>query len=130
MEKQVERFGPFQDFIADGVKVGNVIYLSGQVSVDHSGQVVGAGDFGIQIRQAYSNIKAILTKYGASMTNIIDEMWLITDMDQAMGNIKELFDIREKCYGGTPQVTQTMVQVAALVMPELLIEIKCVAYLE
>ena len=43
-EKQVVAFGPFKDFIADGVRVGDTIHLSGAVSVDEQGQTVHAGD--------------------------------------------------------------------------------------
>lgn len=127
--KQVARFGAFKDFIASGVKVGNTLYLSGQVSIDNEGNVVGEGDFGAQVQQAYSNVGEVLAKFDATMDNIVDEMWLVTDIKEAMDNIETLFGIRAEAYGGNPDVTQTMVQVAGLVMPELLIEIKCIAHL-
>ena len=130
MEKQVERFGPFKDFIADGVKVNNTIYLSGAVSIDMTGQVVGTDDFFAQVEQTYSNIAAVLERFGATMDDIADEMWLVTDISIPMSNLQAMGLSREKAYGGTPQVTQTMVQVAGLVMPELMIEIKCIAHLE
>ena len=127
--RQVVRFGPFQTFIANGVRVGNVLYLSGQVSVDDDGNVVGAGDIGAQVRQAYAHVAEVLSRFGATMDNIVDEMWLVTDMQDAMGKIEELFGIRVAAYGKNPDVTQTMVQVAGLVFPDLLIEIKCIAHL-
>lgn len=130
MNKQVARFGPFKDAIANGVKVGNVLHLSGQVSVDGEGNVVGRGDLGAQVRQAYANVEEVLAKFDATMDSIVDEMWLVTDMQDAMGKTQEVFRIRAEAYGGNPDVTQTLVQVAGLVMPELLIEIKCVAYLQ
>ncbi len=128
-EKQVARFGPFKDFIAEGVRVGNTLYLSGQVSVDAEGNIVGVGDLAAQVRQAYANVQEVLGHFGATMDHIVDEMWLVTNMAETMGNAEELFMIRAGAYGGTPQVTQTLVQVAGLVFPELLIEIKCVAML-
>lgn len=130
MKKQVIRFGPFKDFIADGVKIGNTIYLSGVVSINEKGEVVGADDYPAQIRQSYANIKVVLGKFGATMNDIVDEMWLVTDMESTMGSIGDLFAVRAECYGGTPAVSQTMVQVAGLVMPELMIEIKCVAMVD
>ena len=128
-DKQVARFGPFKDFIANGVRIGDVLYLSGQVSVDDTGAVVGDGDLAAQVRQAYANVADVLARFDATMANVADEMWLVTDMQAAMGNIEELFTIRAEAYGGNPDVTQTMVQVAGLVMPELMIEIKCIAHL-
>lgn len=126
-EKQVVRFGPFKDFIASGVRVGDTIYLSGQVSVDARGEVVGVGNLSAQVRQAYANVKEVLGHFDATMEHIVDEMWLVTDMEETMSNVEELFILRAGAYGGTPQVSQNLVQVAGLVMPELLIEIKCVA---
>ena len=43
-EKEVIRFGPSAEAIASGVRVGDTIYLSGQVSVDADGGAVGEGD--------------------------------------------------------------------------------------
>lgn len=129
LNKEVLRSGPFKDFIANGVKVDNVIYLSGQVSTDNEGNVVGDGDLAAQVRQTYENVKEVLAGFDATMDNIVDEMWLVTDMGATMGNIEELFGIRAEAYGKNPEVTQTAVQVAGLVMPELMIEIKCIARL-
>lgn len=42
--KEVVRFGPFQEFFAHAVKVGDTVYLAGQVSLDDEGHVVGAGE--------------------------------------------------------------------------------------
>ena len=126
--KQVVRFGPFQDYIASGVGRGQALYLSGQVSVDGEGNVVGANDLAAQVRQAYANVAEVLDKFGATMDDIVDEMWLVTDMQATMGHIEELFMIRAEAYGKNPEVTQTLIQVAGLVMPELMIEIKCIAH--
>lgn len=127
--KQVVRFGPFKEYIANGVRLGDALYLSGQVSVDAAGNIVGAGDLAAQVRQAYANVAEVLEHFGATMDDVVDEMWLVTDMQNTMGHIEDLFGIRAEAYGQTPEVTQTLVQVAGLVMPELLIEIKCIAHL-
>jgi 2-iminobutanoate/2-iminopropanoate deaminase len=91
--------------------------------------VVGEGDLAAQLTQAYVNVREVLEQFGASMENIVDEMWLVTDVQNAMANVERLFEIRNEALGGNADVTQTMVQVAGLVMPELLIEIKCMARL-
>ena len=78
--KQVVRIGPFKDFIASGVRVGDLLTLSGQVSVDGRGEVVGKGDIGAQVRQAYANVPEVLDQFGVSMGDVVDEMWLVTDM--------------------------------------------------
>ena len=63
------------------------------------------------------------------MSNIVDESFFVTDMGELFGNIEDVYGAREAAYGGTPEVCQTVVQVAALVQPELKIEIKCIAHL-
>ena len=99
--RQVVRIGPFKDFIADGVKIGDALYLSGQVSLDNDGNVIGAGDLGAQVRQAYVNVKEVLAEFDATMENIVDEMLLLTDIQEAMGNIDQLFGIRAEASGAT-----------------------------
>lgn len=54
-EKDVVRFGPFAEAIASGVRTGDTIYLSGEVSVDEQGGAVGEGDMVAQVRQAYAS---------------------------------------------------------------------------
>ncbi len=126
--KEVARFGPFAQAIANGVRKGNAIYLSGQVSIDAKGQIVGAGDFPGQVKQAYANVKEVLERFGASMSDIVDETWFVTDIDAVMGDLANIFGVRQEAFGGKPEVTQTLIQISALAMPELRIEIKCIAH--
>ena len=64
---------------------------------------------------------------GASMSDIIDEMWLVTDIQDVVAKMEPVWAEREAAYGTSPDVTQTMVQVASLVEPEMLVEIKVIA---
>ncbi|MFT5441256.1 MAG: 2-iminobutanoate/2-iminopropanoate deaminase [Myxococcota bacterium] len=126
-EKEVVRFGPFASAIANCVKKNDTIYMSGQVSLDEKGQVVGEGDLGAQITQAYANVKESLSKLGATMDDIVDETWFVIDVAGVMGDFETSFGARAKAFGGDPQLCQTLIGVKALAMPELMIEIKCVA---
>ena len=126
-DRTVVREGPFAQFIPEGVKAGNLVFLSGQVSIDEHGEVVAPGDLVAQARQAYTHVKATLKKFGAEMDDIVDEMFLVTDVGTAMANIEALWAVRAEAYGGDPDVSQTMVQIAGLVMPDLMIEIKVTA---
>ncbi|MEL7363844.1 MAG: RidA family protein, partial [Bacteroidota bacterium] len=89
--------------------------------------LVGEGDLAAQTRQAYANVQEVLAHFGATMDHVVDETWYVTDIGATMANVGELFGIRAEAYGENPEVAQTMVQVAGLVMPMLSIEIKCVA---
>ncbi len=127
VSKQTYRSGPYKDFIANGVKVGNVLYLSGQVGVGTDG--VPGADITEQTRLAYENIAHVLSKFDATMDNIVDETCFVTDMSEIMANMDSVYAARARAYGGVPEVCQTLLQINALVMPELKIEIKCIAHL-
>ena len=127
IEKKTYRSGPYQDFFAQGTQVGNVLYLSGQVGVDRDGNTPTS--IADQTKVAYTNMQDTLSQFGADMSNIVDETFFVTDMDELFGNIEDVYGAREAAYGGNPEVSQTVVQVVALVQPELKIEIKCVAHL-
>ena len=109
---------------AQSVKVEDTIYVSGQVSHDETGKIVGRGDMEAQMRQAYTNIQKVLAQYGATMNNIVDEILFVTDMDAAFSAATKC---REEVFSGTPVVASTIVQIQRLAFPDLLIEIRCVA---
>ena len=109
---------------AQSVKVGDTIYVSGQVSHDETGRIVGRGDMEAQMRQAYTNIQKVLTQYDATMNNIVEEILFVTDMDAAFAAAVKC---RESIFSGTPVVASTIVQIQRLAFPDLLIEIRCIA---
>ncbi len=127
LSKQLFRSGPYRDFFAQGVKVGNILYMAGQVGVDARGNVPES--LVDQTKLAYESIAGVLAEFDASMDNIVDETVFVTDMSETMNNVEPIFTARAEAYGGIPEVSQTLVQVVGLVMPELKIEIKCVAHL-
>ena len=127
LEKQTFRSGPFKKFFAQGVRVGDALYLAGQVGMDAAGKP--GADLTEQTKLAYASIKAVLAEFGATMDNIVDETFFVTDMAEAMANVEGVFGAREEAYGGEPEVSQTMIEISALVMPALKVEIKCIAHL-
>ena len=127
INKQVKSLGmPWEKEYgyAQAVKVGDTIYVSGQVSHDETGKIVGVGDMEAQMRQAYTNIKKLLAQYGATMDNIVDEILFVTDMNTAFAAAVKC---RQNIFSGTPIVASTIVQIQRLAFPELMIEIRCVA---
>jgi 2-iminobutanoate/2-iminopropanoate deaminase len=127
IDKQTKSFGmPWEKEYgyAQAVKVGDTIYVSGQVSHDETGKIVGLGDMETQMRQAYTNIKKILAQYGATIDNIVDEILFVTNMNTAFAAAVKC---RKDIFSGTPNVASTIVQIQRLAFPELMIEIRCVA---
>lgn len=109
---------------AQAVKVGDTIYLSGQVGHDDQGNILGPGNIEVQMHQAYLNIKKILAEYGATMENVVDEILFVTDMDAAFAAVPKA---RKPHFLANTVVASTIVQIQRLAFPELMIEIRCVA---
>ena len=129
--KEVFSFGPFKDFIADGVRMGDTIRLSGSVSVDDQGQTLHPGDIVKQAQQAYAHIARVLRRFGATMDDIADETVYVTDMSAVLGDQEKMgafFAARAEAYGGNPRVAQSLIGVSELAAPDLMIEIKVVAH--
>ena len=67
---------------AQGIQVGNTIYVSGQVAQDGNGALVGEGAMELQARQVFANIEAVLAVAGARLDDIVRITTYITDMSQ------------------------------------------------
>jgi enamine deaminase RidA (YjgF/YER057c/UK114 family) len=106
------------------VRIGNHIYLSGTTATDADGNIVGVGDPYVQTQQILLNIASALKRAGATLNDVVRTRIFVTDIDQweAVGRAHgEVFaKIRPAC---------TMVQVARLIAPELLVEIEADAVL-
>ena len=128
MNKKLYRDGPYEDFFSQGVLVGNILTLAGQIGVDEEGN--SPEDIKGQMVICYKNICNVLTHFGGTLENVIDETWFVTNVNECMENVTEIFSEREKIYGCKPEVSQTLVGVSALVQPNLKIETKCIAYID
>ena len=75
---------PAQDALnlpfAEGVKIGNVIYLSGQIGAKPGTMELVAGGIQGETRQTLENIRATLTRYGSSMDQVIKCTVFMKDM--------------------------------------------------
>ncbi len=109
---------------SQAVKVRDTIYVSGQISHDEEGNVVGAGNMELQMRQAYENMQKVLRQYGATMDNLVEEVLYVTDMEAAFAAAVKA---RRDVFSGFPTIASTIVQIERLAFPELMIEIKGIA---
>jgi enamine deaminase RidA (YjgF/YER057c/UK114 family) len=140
LKKEIKTFGmPWESQYGyvQAVKVADMIYVSGQLSHDEDGNVVGAAplddqgkirdhsNMEIQMRQTYANAKKILAEFGATLDNVVEEVVYVTDMDKAMAVAG---DVRKDAYGSqTPQVASTILVTPRLAFPTQLIEVKFTA---
>ena len=102
---------------------GDLVFIAGQVSLDASGAVVGAGDFAAQATQTFQNLMAALAAAGASATNIIKLTTFVTDMSQ----LATFRAVRDQFLDPTHLPASTLVQVSRLFRQEFLIEIEAIA---
>ncbi len=108
--------------LSQGKQIGNMIYVSGQVAYDSSGQLVGEGDMKAQTHQAFNNIKTVLGKAGSGLKDVVKINTYITDASKFM----DMLAARSEILGNDPPAS-TAVVVAALAFPGLLIEVEAVA---
>jgi reactive intermediate/imine deaminase len=108
----------------DAVRAGNLLFVSGCVALDADGNLVGEGDVEAQARQVFSNIGLSLAAAGASFADVVKVTTFLTDVDDRA----RINPVRQEFFGDA-RPASTLVEVSALVLPELLIEVEAVAVL-
>lgn len=126
-KKEAFKFGNFMEQVygfAQSVKSGDLIFVAGQTAFMDDGSIAGVGDMAVQMRTAYENIAKVLEPFGAKITDVVDETLYVTDVMAAAG---AALAVRSEFYGPECEVASSLIGVAALGMPELMIEIRCTA---
>ncbi|MGH7907899.1 MAG: RidA family protein [Candidatus Binataceae bacterium] len=104
---------------------GKLMYLSGQVALDESGNVVGKGDFAAQARQVHKNIIAALKAVGASVNDLIKINTYIVNYKSEYR--QQLREIRSEIFNRENPPASTLVGVQALALDDFMIEVEAVA---
>ncbi len=105
------------------VKIGEVIKVSGAVSMDREGNPTAIGDIEQQLKNVYSDLDQILNHYGCDFSDVIVENVFTTDM----AKLTEVAEYRRTIY--TKQFpTGTWLEVKGLALPEFMIEIELEAH--
>jgi enamine deaminase RidA (YjgF/YER057c/UK114 family) len=99
---------------------GRWVATAGQVALDDADQLVGAGDFEAQARQVFANLSRALAAAGASFADVVKLNYYVTDISQ----LPVARAVRDEYVDTSRPPASTAVQVSALAMPELMIEIE------
>lgn len=107
---------------------GSLAFISGQVSVDGQGKVVGAGDIRAQAVQVFENLKTALDGVGASFEDVVKFTIYIVGLNPERR--KAVMEVRGRYISHQNPPAATMIGVQNLVEPELLLEIEAVVALD
>jgi 2-iminobutanoate/2-iminopropanoate deaminase len=114
---------PYEPFrLAQGYRVGDLLFISGQAAIDGTGHIVGVGDFDAQAEQVFANLERVLRTGGSSLKNVIKVTIFLRDMS----NFDKIVSLRGR-YFTPPYPADTIVEVSSLYSPDALIEIEAVA---
>jgi len=102
---------------------GRLIAISGQVALDETGQLVGLGDPEAQARQVFENLRRCLAAADATFADVVKLTVYVTDL----ATMTAVRAVRDEYVDTTRPPASSAVQVAGLVLPELLLEIDALA---
>jgi reactive intermediate/imine deaminase len=114
---------PYERFkLSQAFRVGDLVIVSGQAAIDQDGHIVGVGDFDAQAEQVFRNLTRVLAAAGSGLDRVVKVTIYLTDM----GNFPKIVDLRGTWFT-PPYPADTIVEVSALALPGLEIEIEAIA---
>ncbi len=105
-----------------------VIYISGQVPMNEKGEIIGKGDFALQTRQVFENLKTALQAAGASFQDVVKTNIYIKNYTPDL--LPTFRDIRNQYVSTENPPASTLAGVQSLFHPDVLIEIEVIAMIE
>lgn len=117
--KAPSAIGPY----SQAVKVGNMLFISGQIPIDPKSGNIIEGDIKTQTRRVLENIKGILESIGANLSNVVKTTVFMVDLSE----FSDMNEVYKEYFPENPPARST-VQVSALPR-NVRIEIEAIAIL-
>ena len=102
---------------------GRVVWTSGQVAMNADGTAAPPGDWEAQTRLCFRNLGRALEAAGAAWSDVVKLTYFVVDVS-ALGTIRA---VRDEFVDTEHPPASSLVQVAGLIRPDLLIEVEAVA---
>ena len=109
--------------LSQGIRIGDLLLVSGQVGIDGSGELVSLDDFEAQADQAFRNLSTVLEAGGSSLDRVAKVTIFLTDM---AANFPKVVELRRRWFT-PPYPADTIVEVRSLYRPEVMLEIEAIA---
>jgi reactive intermediate/imine deaminase len=106
-----------------GIKIGNTLFIAGQVALDEQLRIVGPGDAEAQARQTWKNIQTVVEAAGGKITDVVRVTTYVADL----ADIEAIHKVRLEFFPDGDYPVATVVQAAKLGLPGLLLETEAFA---
>ena len=112
---------------AISVGPGKLLFISGQVSIDEKGELVGLNDFNAQLDQVYANLGNILKSAGTGFDKVVKFTTYLTRTQDMGAFYEKRSQIYAEIYPNGRYPTNTLVVIDQLAREEWLVEIEAIA---
>lgn len=120
-EVRIPSLNPPVSHYTDAVRFGDLLFISGLAPLDAEGNLVGGDDPAAQTRKIFESMQLILQEAGAGFEDVLRVTVYLTDI----GDRPKINPVRQEFFGET-RPASTLVEVSALVVPGMRVEIEAV----
>ncbi|HKE81130.1 MAG TPA: RidA family protein [Solirubrobacteraceae bacterium] len=114
---------PYEPFrLSQAMRLGDLLFVSGQAAISPEGELVGIGDFDAQAEQTFRNLERVLEAGGSGLDRVVKVTIFLTDMS----NFPKIVELRGRWFT-PPYPADSIVEVTSLALSGLEIEIEAIA---